>query len=66
MAYPIKKLTNTQISKLQALETKLDSCILVVESDHRGPKLAKLDAEQLAQLQTAEKDMDAIFVAYKC
>ena len=63
MMYPVKKLAGKDLSKIQELEKKLNCCIIAFDA---LPKTAKLSAAQLRELQSLEKDTEAVMVAYKC
>ncbi len=63
MAQQIKKLDVDGMKKLRDLEEELGCCIVALE---RTPSPAKLSKKEVDQLQSAEKDMDAVLIAYSC
>lgn len=63
MMYSIKNLDETGLGKIKSLESKMGVCIVAVEN---APKPAAISEEQIKELQSAEKEMGAILVAYKC
>ncbi len=58
-----KKLDKMNVVKLQTLEKELGCCLVALEPK---PKLAKISAEQLRKLQSVEKELDAVILAYNC
>jgi hypothetical protein len=58
----IKKLDVAGLKRLQELENKLGCCVIALE---KQPGPAPLSETQLEELRSAEKEMDAILVAYK-
>ncbi len=63
MTYSIKKLDQTGLDKIKALENKLGVCIVAVEN---SPKPAAISDTQLRELQSMEKEIGAVLVAYQC
>ena len=63
MAPQVKKLDNGGLGKVQDLERKLGCCVVALE---RQPHAATLSRAQLQELQSLEREMDAILVAYRC
>ncbi len=63
MTYSAKRLDKANLDKVQALEKKLDFCVVAWE---KTPKIAALSETQIKELKKAEKEMDAILVAYDC
>jgi hypothetical protein len=63
MTYTAKRLDKANMDKVQTLEKKLDYCVVAWE---KTPKVAQLSDSQLQELQAAEKEMDAVLVAYDC
>ncbi len=62
MAENLKRLDNSDLAKLQALEKQFGCSIVALEP---SPKPASLSPAQLAQLQSAEKTMNAVLIAYQ-
>ena len=56
MTQQIKKLDEKNLSKLQALETRLGCCIVAMEHE---PKPAALSEVNLKELQTVERETDS-------
>jgi len=63
MSPQAKKLDDANLSKLTDLEKKLGKC--VVAWDQRLDP-ADISEEQVKMLQTVEKELDAVIVAYNC
>ena len=63
MTYSAKKLEKTELEKLQNLEKKLGYCLVAWE---KTPKIAHISDEQLNDIKSTEKEMDAVLVAYDC
>jgi hypothetical protein len=63
MTYSAKRLDKTNLDKVQALEKKLDYCIVAWE---KTPGVAQLSDSQIQELQAVEKEMKAVLVAYDC
>lgn len=63
MTYSAKRLDKANLDKIQALEKKLDLCVVAWE---KTPKVAALSDPQLKELKKLEKEMDAVLVAYDC
>ena len=64
MAYRIKKLDDSGMAKLQALEEEMGTCI-VAYAKETSP-VASISTSQLDRLRAAEKEMNAVLVAYQC
>ncbi len=58
-----KKLDKSGMTRLQSLEKELGCCLVALEPK---PKLAHISAEQLRKLQSAEKELDAVILAFNC
>jgi len=63
MTYSAKKLDKAELEKLQKLEKKLGYCVVAWD---KTPKIAHISEEQLTDIKSAEKDMNAILIAYDC
>jgi hypothetical protein len=63
MSPQAKQLDEANIGKLNDLEKKLGKC--VVAWDQRLDP-ADISEEQVKMLQTVEKELDAVIVAYNC
>jgi len=63
MSPQVKKLDDANLNKLNELEKKLGKC--VVAWDQRLDP-ADISEEQVKMLQTVEKELDAVIVAYNC
>ncbi len=50
------------LERVRALEQKLGKVLVAVEPD---PAYARLDREELAALQQAERELDTILIAYE-
>ncbi len=58
-----KKLDKSGMTRLQSLEKELGCCLVAFEP---VPKLARISADQLRKLQSAEKELEAVILAYNC
>ncbi len=58
----IAQLTDTQLTKLRALEAELGTCIVAMEPEYQ---LADLSQEKLKQLQAAEHELGIVLLAYE-
>ena len=63
MSPQAKKLDDANLSKLNDLEKKLGKCVVAWDQKLEP---ADISAEQIKELQTLEKDLDAVLVAYNC
>ncbi len=63
ITYPIKKLDEPTLAKLQELERKLGCCIIAIEPPPEPAILSRVD---LKKLQTLEADTNSILLAYAC
>ncbi len=63
MVYSVKKLDKAGLNKIKALESKMGVCIVAVENP---PKPASISGEQLKELQSVEKEVGAVLIAYQC
>ena len=61
MAETLKKLDNTGLEKLKALEGQLGCNVLAFEPP---PRPARLTDAQLVEIRALEKELKAILVAY--
>ena len=59
----VKSIDKADLAKVQALEQQLGCCIVALEPQ---PQLAEISQDQLKQLQSLEKKMNAVLLAYKC
>lgn len=57
----VAKLDETNLAKLQTLETELGVRVVAFEKQYPP---ANLSEKQLKRLQTAEKELDVVLVAY--
>jgi hypothetical protein len=63
MSPQAKQLDEANLSKLNELEKKLGKCVVAWDQKLEP---AAISEEQIKELQTVEKDLDAILVAYNC
>ncbi len=63
MTYSAKKLDESGLEKVQALEKRLNCCIVALDQPNKVAEISKADLEQIKSL---EKDLDAVLVAYQC
>lgn len=63
MSPQVKQLDEANLSKLNDLEKKLGKCVVAWDQKLEP---ADISAEQIKELQTLEKDLDAVLVAYNC
>jgi hypothetical protein len=61
MALGYKKLDEASLAKLQALENETGYCVVALE---RQPELADISETELREIQSLEKEMDAVLLAY--
>lgn len=55
-------LDQAKLTRLQALEQKMGVTLIALEPD---PPYARLSREDIAELQSAEKDLGSVLVAYR-
>ncbi len=58
------RLDRPKIARLRQLEEKLGSWVVALEPPNPSP-LAALTPEQVAELQTAEKELGVVLLAYQ-
>ena len=58
-----KTLDEKAMSKLKRLEGKMGKCLVACEAE---PRLTEVSSAELKEMQAAEKEMNAILVAYAC
>jgi hypothetical protein len=63
MSPQAKQLNETDLNKLNDLEKKLGKCVVAWDQKLEP---ADISEEQVKELQTLEKDLDAVLVAYNC
>lgn len=63
MPYQLKKLDDSNLSKVKDLEKDLGACVVAFEYQ---PPAAQVSEPDLKKLQELEKQMKAVLVAYKC
>jgi hypothetical protein len=63
MSPQAKKLDDANIGRLNDLEKKLGKCVVAWDQKLEP---ADISAEQIKELKTLEKDLDAVLVAYNC
>ena len=63
MADRFKQLTPDALEKLQKMEKKWGHCIIAYE---QFPDPAKLNDDELKEVQSLEKDLQAVLVDYAC
>jgi hypothetical protein len=63
MSPQAKQLDDADLSKLNDLEKKLGKCVVAWEQKLEP---AVISEDQIKELQTLEKDLDAVLVAYNC
>jgi hypothetical protein len=63
MVNQIKKLNDSALGRVQALESRLGCCVVALENQ-AAP--AGLSDSQVGELQKLEKEIGAVLVAYNC
>ena len=63
MSHHVKQLDDANLDKLNDLEKKLGKCVVAWDQKLEP---ADISAEQVKELQTLEKELDAVLVAYNC
>jgi hypothetical protein len=63
MSPQVKQLDEANLSKLNDLEKKLGKCVVAWDQKLEP---ADISEEQVKELQTLEKDLDAVLVVYNC
>ena len=63
MSHHLKKLDEAALARLKALEGKTGKCVVAFET---SPRLADVSEAELEEMRSAEKEMDAVLVAYAC
>ena len=63
MSPQAKQLDDANLSKLNDLEKNLGKCVVAWDQKLEP---ADISEEQIKELQTLEKDLDAVLVAYNC
>jgi hypothetical protein len=63
MSPQVKQLDESNLGKLKEIEKKLGKCVVAWDQKLEP---ADISEEQVKELQTLEKDLDAVLVAYNC
>lgn len=63
MAHHFRKLDEAALARLKSLEGKIDKCVVAFEV---RPGVADVSPGELKELQSAEKELNAVLVAYTC
>lgn len=63
MAERIKSLTPQALEKLQKMEKKWGHCVVAYE---KFPPAATITADELKELESLEKEFNAVLVDYQC
>jgi hypothetical protein len=63
MSPQAKKLDDANLNKLNDLEKKLGKCVVAWDQKLEP---ANISEDQVKELQTLEKELDAVLVAYNC
>ena len=63
MSPQVKQLDEANLSKLNDLEKKLGKCVVAWDQE-LDP--ADISEDQVKELQSLEKELDAVLVAYNC
>jgi hypothetical protein len=63
MSPQAKKLDDANLNKLNDLEKKLGKCVVAWDQKLEP---ANISEDQIKELQTLEKELDAVLVAYNC
>ncbi len=66
MMLQVKKLDSDSLTKLQCLEQTSGYCVVALEAQSKLPKLADVSEKELKELQSLEKDLNSVLLAYKC
>ena len=63
MSPQAKKLDDANLNKLNDLEKRLGKCVVAWDQKLEP---ANISEDQIKELQTLEKELDAVLVAYNC
>ena len=65
MGYHYKKLDEGGLTKLKSLEGALGKRVVAIEKDKEIAKLAEVSTDDVMKIQSLEKELGTILLAYK-